>query len=266
MFCKRMGILFAALVISGLDCFSIANPPRDEALVHYTAGDFKKARTLLEESLKKFPNQAETHYHLANTLVKLEELQQAIAQYKQALALKPRPVLERYCTQGIERCEESLKLRGQIAAQSAAKQAEEARAAEKTEAAKKLQEQALELRQKREKEINDRKDRISAAAEEEIKRLKEQKAQKLYDLEDPDNYRRSYRIWLRGAREQINREYDQQIDRVRKDTERRLNSLQSLKDDNLVESLNSQLKADPSRHHLDPVGSTIYLRKYKTGK
>jgi tetratricopeptide (TPR) repeat protein len=83
-------------------CSSLAVSPLEQAIKAYHAGNYTEAIGRFGQAESTEFNNPKLHYYLANALAKTNQKQDAIKQYKVALALEPTGQLAEYCRQDLQ--------------------------------------------------------------------------------------------------------------------------------------------------------------------
>jgi tetratricopeptide (TPR) repeat protein len=75
---------------------------RSEGLAHLQAGRYQMAEAYLRQAVREQPDEPTNHYYLANTLVFLQNHEEAVAEYKRAYQLDPYGPISGYCRRALK--------------------------------------------------------------------------------------------------------------------------------------------------------------------
>ncbi|MBC7999759.1 MAG: tetratricopeptide repeat protein [Leptolyngbya sp.] len=239
-----------------------------DGMEHYRKGNYAAAKIEFEKALKTNPEDPRLHYCLANSLLQLGKVPEAMREYHVCIHYGSGTILAEHSQKALDTYEKHATPFDHEIAQQKQRELDAQREAEKRDRAKSLIRDQGDLQSRiRSSESQANSKAILDRAEADAKRIREEAN------EAADGYK--YFI-----RRRYGRFYDQQAKDIRKQAEEDSNALlkkaksqsegyekeQSERQARMreaVENLNTQMETSSGKVRINPEGTSLYIRNYR---
>lgn len=99
---KKLSLTLATIFLLGVQNQVFAETAFERGVSNYNAGRYKHAVVFLTQAASLDPTNSLCHYYLANTLTRLNQLQDALLEYQICKRLEPNGPVAKYCKQAVE--------------------------------------------------------------------------------------------------------------------------------------------------------------------
>lgn len=239
-----------------------------DGMVHYKKGNYAAAKLEFEKALKTNPEDPRLHYCLANSLLQLGKVPEAMREYHNCIHYGSGTILAEHSQKALDVYEKHATPFDHEIAQQKQREFEEQREAEQRERTKALVRDQGDLQAKlRASESQANSKAILEKAEADAKRVRDE-ANEAADSYKYVSRRRFGRYYQQQAKE-IRKQAEEDSTALLKKAKSRSEGYEKEQNERqarmreAVENLNSQMESGAGKVRINPQGTSLYIRNYR---